>query len=100
MTKYKLKKDLPFYDKGTVIDEAYRNSETQECRIRIGAHDILMPYNGLFDWIEEVKPREFFIEITPDNYLVGVNDASGCKFLPTPYSPIKTKTIKVREVLE
>ena len=61
MSKYVLKKDLPFFNKGREVDAVVKNHLRQEVYIRLGAKIEYLPYDKLFDWIEEIKPETFYI---------------------------------------
>lgn len=61
MSKYILKRDLPFAKAGTKVDQIRSSKGTEELSfIQVGNCKCDLPDSEfIFDWIEEVKPREF-----------------------------------------
>ena len=70
--KYILKKDLPFAKAGTMIDDilhcrgisSLSYIEIGNCKCELDANII-----NIFDWIEAVKPRTFYINKTKNGLL-------------------------------
>ena len=67
MTKYRLKKDLPFNDKGSIVPTTIVNDQTADCYFLDNGEFVVTPENlkalVTQGWIEEIKPREFWVEI-------------------------------------
>ncbi len=95
--EYKLKKDLPFAKAGTRVDEIlHRRGNNTLSFIRIGDCKCYLDANKahIFDWIEEVKPREWWL---------GVNDVDDTSFPVIDRKDIGNgydEYIKVTEVIE
>ena len=98
--KYRLKRDLPFAKAGTVIDYVYHRRGTStlsyikigDCRCELDADKI-----NIFDWIEEIKPREFWVNL----YDIGEGGIFKTKEAAnTVASSGRTEIIKVREVID
>ena len=98
--KYRLKKDLPFAKAGTMIDDILHCRgistlsyiEIGNCRCELDANKI-----NIFDWIEEIKPREWWVNL----YNIGEGGIFKTKEAAnTVASSGRTEIIKVREVLE
>ena len=101
MSKYRLKKDLPFAKAGVEIeigcnnnyDELINSRKDKKPAIYLKGQVSLQ--NLLNDgWIEEVKPREFWIEVDPESGLSLHRDTKSEKKGYT-----FTELIKVREVI-
>ena len=67
---FRLKKDLPFAKAGDAIDKIRSSSGTEELSyVQIGNCKCQIPDRvNIFDWIEEVKPREWYIINCPDPF--------------------------------
>jgi hypothetical protein len=102
--KYRLKKDLPFADAGTevwidntwtawidanVYAPNYGVTEFETRKVMLGKSSTLVAEG----WIEEVKPREYWVAYNEDKIL-GVCKYDNETFVGT------THFVKVREVLE
>jgi len=95
MGKYRLLKDLPFAKAGAEVGV--------ELAISVRGKDNFLTWIGdpkdlesLIDegWIEEVKPREFYIVFDKNSKILGAIDDQRTTFLGA------HRFIKVREVLE
>lgn len=97
--RYILKKDLPFAKAGTLVDGARSSYGTEKLsNIRIGNCKCDVPDGvNIFDWIEEVKPREFVMAIREDG--VGSSWYSDTMYENLHNGTFK-EVIKVREVIE
>lgn len=103
MIKYKLKKDLPFAKAGTVIKDILHCRGTStlsyieigDCKCELDANKI-----NIFDWIEEIKPREFWVTEHKNDQVGVVNRLSICKEKPDECPVTNCETIKVREIVE
>jgi len=98
MVKYRLKKDLPFAKAGAmlknnncVIDEDGKNRYLSNWNEEIEACTKRLLNDG---WIEEVKPREWIIEVTKEQQYIRPADAKGRLYSSG------SEIIKVREVIE
>lgn len=59
--KYKLKKDLPFAKAGAEVrKDDYLDSDSQTC-FACGVYRFWVHKDVMGEWLEEVKPREFWI---------------------------------------
>ena len=108
MKKYRLAKDLPFAKAGAEVGYSASRIFVQRGETRleacIDALDFLGPnpeiiqkeLQRLIDegWIEEVKPREFYIVFDKNSKILGAIDDQRTTFLGA------HRFIKVREVLE
>ena len=97
--KYKLKKDLPFAKAGTEARYFYGVSQNHVDYNEVTQTvDIYQKNEGDLilwkDWIEEVKPREWILEITKDSHYIRPPDATGKLY------DSNSEVIKVREVIE
>lgn len=99
--QYKLKKDLPFAKAGSIVDEVQhrKGAPFSPSLIRVG--DLRCQLNAnltdIFDWIEEVKPREYWIGLN-DGLLTQECIADNKEAFD--FKKSFTEIIKVREVLE
>lgn len=107
--KYKLLKDLPFAKAGEEVlsnePPAKRiKDDTIKTFIRVATNNIYgltefdIPTDTFYDWIEEVKPREFYVEIRKnDGVATDVYEGE----MPDSLNMIdRYNYIKVREVIE
>ena len=99
MSKYILKKDLPFFNKGREVDAVVKDNLRQEVFIRLGAKVQYLPYYKLFDWIEEVKPREWTLLKANNGEIVNASEGFDQFNFKGSLAGIAER-IKVREVIE
>ena len=109
--KYRLKKDLPFADAGTevwidntwtawidanVYAPNYGVTEFETRKVMLGKSSTLVAEG----WIEEVKPREWWLEVTPEQVYVRVINLD---MLGNPREKLfssGSELVKVREVID
>ncbi len=100
--KYILKKDLPFAKEGTEVERIRSSSGTEELSfIKIGKYKCDFPDRvNMFEWIEEVKPREIIITYNQDNEVMSIRDERGNRHPIRNGCGCPTKESKYREVIE
>lgn len=104
MSNFILRKDLPFAKAGSRIDSIRSSKGTEELSyIKIGNFKCQLPDEvNIFDWIEEIKPRELRVIYTIDDK--EIHSIIGLPQIPRSYyedlNDDKHKSVLFREVIE